>query len=179
MEPVDPDGGSDSSANVSEADGRTPAGGGRKREDDMGIDRVGSGKIVSIEVLRRLAAGASGSSRASGEKPAVPPLLDESQQENLLRRLDEGLRDASRLGSQERERLLARLRADLEELPDVREDKVIEAKLRISSGYYNSDTVRREILRSVLESILPSRKEDPPAGATGDPRTGPAPESNA
>ncbi|MEZ4654645.1 MAG: hypothetical protein R3E12_13945 [Candidatus Eisenbacteria bacterium] len=36
------------------------------------------------------------------------------------------------------------------DLPDVRIDKVIEAKMRISRGYYDSDKIRLDILEAML-----------------------------
>ncbi len=137
----------------------------------MGNDRSNRGKIVSIEVLRRLAARRSGSSADSGQAPSPHPLPDDARLEDAIRRLEEGLRNAPAFGSREREQLLARLRDDIDKLPDVRSDKVIEAKLRISSGYYDSDEVRREILRSILESIIPRHiLEDTPPDPADDPQ---------
>jgi hypothetical protein len=48
-----------------------------------------------------------------------------------------------------------------EDAAAVRRDKVLEAKQRITSGYYDRPEVRREILRSFLSSMLP-----PPSGDT-------------
>lgn len=121
----------------------------------MGNDRSKRGRIVSIEVLRRLAAIKSGSSGSPASSSTPPLLPDEEQLNDAIDLLEEDLRNAYRFGPRDRERLLARLRADLEKLPEVRSDKVIEAKQRISSGYYDNDAVRREILRSILESIIP------------------------
>jgi hypothetical protein len=49
----------------------------------------------------------------------------------------------------------------------VRRDKVLEAKQRITSGYYDRPEVRREILRSLLSSMLPpaSGETKPEQGA--------------
>ncbi len=137
----------------------------------MGNDRSDRGRIVSIDLLRRLAARRSAASPDSPQAAPEHPLPDDNLLEDAIRRLEEGISRAPYFGSRRRKELLARLRADIEKLPDVRPDRVIEAKLRISSGYYDNDEVRREILRSILESIIPPHiLEEPRPDPADDPR---------
>ncbi len=120
----------------------------------MSVDGIGREKIVSIEMLRRLRAAAAapdangsataGSSRAEG----VP-------------------RGGGPLSAQERRRLLTQFKSETAELPEVRSEKVIAAKLRLSTGYYNRPEVRRELLRSVLADLLPPPHGAPPAPGPG------------
>jgi len=51
----------------------------------------------------------------------------------------------------ERDRLLEELRSELIDLPDVRLDKVIEARARIARGYYDSERVLLDTLEAMLE----------------------------
>jgi hypothetical protein len=125
----------------------------------MGIEGIGGGKIIDIKELqgRGQARGAARSraSERTGEvsndgKSAAGP--------------------AKAPTGDERARLLAAAKDSLNELPAVREDKVIEAKLRISTGYYDNETVRKEVLRSLLASILPAGTPAdgaPPDGSEG------------
>ena len=108
-------------------------------EEEMGVEGVERGKIIPIEWLRALQ-----SSKPQDAKPAVTGA------------------DATDKAS-----LLAEAKQGLEELPDVRQEKIDEAKLRISTGYYDRPEVKKEILRSVLQNLLPAPREpeDPDAGS--------------
>lgn len=104
----------------------------RKRERDTapkprpGAGSRGRSKIVPIESLRR-----RDEAGRAGEAPAVPPPTAEPS----------------------RERLLEQWKAALADLPEVRREKVIDAKIRISTGYYESDEVRLQILESMLGAM--------------------------
>ncbi len=104
----------------------------------MAIEGIGRLKIVPIDELRaRRETGQSATSPPADKAPA-------SDQPTL-----------AGLSESDRDRLLKALKAGLDALPDVRCEKIIEAKLRISSGYYERDDIRREVLRSLLASLLP------------------------
>jgi hypothetical protein len=109
-------------------------------EEPMAIEGIRRGKIVSIEELR--------ARRRSTERTEQP---DPARAETTA--------------EADRDRLMKELRAAVDSLPDVRDEKVIEAKLRVSSGYYEREDVRREILRSLLASLLPrpERASEPDA----------------
>ncbi len=47
---------------------------------------------------------------------------------------------------------LSSLKAEIEKLPDVREEKINQAKDRIESGFYNRDTVTREVAKSIMKA---------------------------
>ena len=55
------------------------------------------------------------------------------------------------MSESERDRLLEELRSELGDLPDVRLDKVIEARSKIARGYYDSERIRLDILGAMLE----------------------------
>jgi hypothetical protein len=122
----------------------------------MGIDGVGSGKVIPIEWLRRLHEGDALQAKASPK-----PRTDASEGGMGS---DDSIPAAS-LSEAERARLISFLKEGLDSLPDVRRDKVIEAKLRISTGYYEREEIRREILRSVLQSLR-ARTDAAAPGAT-------------
>jgi len=117
-----------------------------KEERGMGLDGVGRGKIIPIEWLRTLAQGkTAGPTASSGQTPpgAADPAAPTAPADDPA--------------------LLSEIKQGLADLPDVRQEKVDEAKLRISSGYYNRPEIRKEILRSVLQDFLPQTpdQEDP------------------
>ena len=103
----------------------------------MGIEGVGQAKIIPIEWLRALAGTKAKDSppAASDAGAASPAPTDPSK-------------------------LLEDYNRETSQLPEVRQDKIDEARLRISTGYYNRPEVKREILRSVLREFLPPT--DPP-----------------
>lgn len=128
----------------------------------MAVERIGRSNIVPIELLRRLHAargqGQAAASRASGAdvgdgtNPVAGDAADVQRAADAAPAAEVGPQSA-----EERERLLDSFKSETADLPDVRRDKVIEAKIRISTGYYNRDEVRREVLRSVLANLLPTR----------------------
>jgi hypothetical protein len=138
----------------------------------MAIEGVGRGNIVPIEALRLKHAA-----RERGEAAALrTPGADVTDGANPVKgdateakRAAEAQRatEARPRNAQERARLVDRFKSETADLPEVRRDKVIEAKVRISTGYYNRDEVRREVLRSILSNLLP-----PPSSA-GPPRDAP------
>lgn len=165
----------------------------------MTVDGIGRDKIVTIEMLRHLrAARAAEGGAAASARPVQEPTrpakgADETaapagagtrrpaaaQGGRTNRRTTSSGREAG--ASPERSALLEQYEQETRGLPDVRSDKVIEAKLRLSTGYYDSENVRREILRAVLADLL-ARGEVGPAGAdapkraeTGDPGDAPDP----
>ncbi len=106
----------------------------------MSVPLVGGGKIVSIETLRQKALkrgqGASDAAKPTDREPEAPPAtleLSPLAQAEL-----------------ERDQSIARVRSDLAELPDVRSEKVIEARLRLSTGYYDKPEIRARIALSFL-----------------------------
>jgi hypothetical protein len=121
----------------------------------MALEGIGRDKIVSIEQLRQLRAAEAQKGKARPAGPAAEETQDAAAPAP----------SEVRPSAEERDRIMRELKADMEELPDVRRDKVIEAKLRISTGYYNSDEIRREVLRSFLSSLLPKEAvpPEPPA----------------
>ncbi len=50
------------------------------------------------------------------------------------------------------QKTLSGLKAEIGKLPDVREEKVNQAKARIESGFYNRDTVTKEIAKSIAKA---------------------------
>ncbi len=143
----------------------------------MTVEGVGRGNVVPIELLRRnraqreqrqAAAGPAADGQAGDDSGSAA-----ANASGLDRTADVPHPDATAPSpALERARLLDRYRAETAGLPDVRRDKVIEAKLRISTGYYNRDDIRREVLRSVLEQLLPAQ---PPAeGPSAPPSRVPA-----
>jgi hypothetical protein len=64
----------------------------------------------------------------------------------------------------DRDALVAQLRAEQGDLPDVRLEKIVEAKLRHTRGYYDSDQVRLDILGALFEE---ERANPPAAPAAG------------
>jgi hypothetical protein len=91
-------------------------------------------KVVSIDALRARRDEAALRSSATRTAPR-----EESSS------LDE------RMTESERDRLLEELRSELGDLPDVRLDKVIEARSKIARGYYDSERVRLDILGAMFE----------------------------
>jgi hypothetical protein len=128
--------------------------GGSEQEEAMALEGIGRGNVVSIELLRRLHAAQDLEKAAN---PRTPPTEAAGTEPSA----GLGVRSA-----EERTRLLDTFKSETAGLPDVRRDKVIEAKVRISTGYYNRDEIRREVLRSVLANLLPSR---PASEATATP----------
>ncbi|MCP4268122.1 MAG: flagellar biosynthesis anti-sigma factor FlgM [Candidatus Brocadiaceae bacterium] len=47
---------------------------------------------------------------------------------------------------------LSGLKAEIAKLPDVREEKINQAKARIESGFYNRDTVTKEVAKSIINA---------------------------
>ncbi len=47
---------------------------------------------------------------------------------------------------------LSGLKAEMDKLPETREEKINQAKARIESGFYNRDTVTKEIAKSIANS---------------------------
>ncbi len=128
----------------------------------MGVEGVGGadrGKIVSIGALRSRRAAAE-----SAGDPGAPPASEEPRTEDA--RSDAAKSDRSESERPDPKKLMAAYREFAESLPEVRADKVIDAKLRISTGYYESDEVRRGVLRSILCALLPpsARPDEPPPG---------------
>jgi hypothetical protein len=132
----------------------------------MGIDGVGNGKVIPFARLQE-----NHRAKPAETEPDPRGGSDAAASEHAQ---TEGTGSFASLSPEARERLLAELKDELNTLPDVRQDKVIEAKLRISTGYYEREEIRREILRSVLQSLR-SRTDapenappaPPPAGAGG------------
>jgi hypothetical protein len=129
-------------------------------EDAMSLEGIGRGKIVPIEWLQRVHRAdeertAKAETKASRSVPAEPVAP------NTVEKAADEASSLSRV--EERDRLMADLKAELSNLPDVRKDKVIEAKLRISTGYYNQEEVRRQILRSLLDTLGVGRDGTPAA----------------
>lgn len=114
----------------------------------MAVPRIGGGKIVSIDTLRaqakekRSAQGAEPTSSVN-EEAATLELSPEARA--LL----------------DREQTIARLKSDLVDLPDVRAEKVIEARIRLSTGFYDRPEVRAEVARAFLRENLGEDQEKP------------------
>jgi hypothetical protein len=128
----------------------------------MAIDSVGREKIVPIETLRRLRAarelGEEAAKRALG--PGIPSDADPA---NGHEAEDRPGAEARPRNAEERARLFDRFKSETADLPEIRRDKVIEAKVRISTGYYNRDEVRRDVLHSILANLVSSPPSaDPP-----------------
>jgi hypothetical protein len=127
----------------------------------MAVEGIGRGQIVPIELLRLRAAaqeqadGKTSRAPGSGGGDEAKPARGDAA-ETLRAAEAQRAAEARPHSAEERARLVDRFKSDTADLPDVRRDKVIEAKLRISTGYYNRDEVRREVLRSVLANLLPS-----------------------
>jgi hypothetical protein len=51
-----------------------------------------------------------------------------------------------------------------ESATEERSDKLIEAKLRVSQGYYDRPEVQEQILRAILRDLFPSREARPTPG---------------
>lgn len=118
----------------------------------MGVNQVGNGKIVSIDTLRSRAAAQRRLAEA-GRESAQPHGPDAESQ---------GAHDTLQLSDQakallDREQMMAGLRSELKDLPDVRVDKVIEARLRLTSGYYDRPEVKEEIARAFLSDFRPPK----------------------
>ncbi len=47
---------------------------------------------------------------------------------------------------------LSGLKAEIGKLPDIREEKINQAKARIESGFYNRDTVTKEVAKSITNA---------------------------
>lgn len=152
--------------------------GGKKQEDTMAVEGVGRGNIVPIETLRlnrvareRDEAAALRTPRAGvgdGANPVNGDVAEAQRAAEAQRSAGaQGAAEARPRSAEDRARLIDRFKSETADLPEVRRDKVIEAKVRISTGYYNRDEVRREVLRSILSNLLP-----PPSSA-GPPRDAP------
>lgn len=113
----------------------------------MSVPQVGGGKIVSIETLRRRAESAR-TTPATPHEPEAPPATLELSPEAQA--------------ELERDQSIARVRSELETISDVRDEKVIEARLRLSTGYYDRPEIRAQIARSFLRES--GADANPPAG---------------
>ena len=118
-------------------------------------------KIVSIDLLRarqtrRLHPGPLESSHATS-LPEPPP-SPRSGPENF-----------ASLEANERAELLREMRAELAELPDIRADKVIEAKLRISSGHYDREEWKQDLAKLLLRAMRRSPAPCPMGTTTASP----------
>lgn len=129
----------------------------------MALEGIGADKVVPIETLR---AGKRERARIESGRPpaktdadsgvhvpseAIPPAPVELSPEAEA--------------ALERERQLREVRADIESLPDVRTEKVIEARIKISKGFYERPDVQAEIARRFLsEPAVPPKPTilDPP-----------------
>lgn len=149
----------------------------------MTVDGVGRDKIVTIEMLRHLRAAraASGEVAASSRSPEEGATALRPQGEPTEAAARRKARAAARVASgegtaapaggaarrspaaSEQAELLHQYKEETRDLPEVRAEKVIEAKLRLSSGYYEREDVKREILRAVLAN-LQARGEASPSG---------------
>lgn len=137
----------------------------------MAVEGIGAGKVVPIELLRQQRAEAAREKvtaapqrPAASQKPAAGEREDQARRAREPRaRVDSGNAARTREPSApvDRAGLMAEIKSDLEELPDVRKDKVIEAKLRISTGYYDRPEVKKRILQSFLGSILGGGSDSP------------------
>jgi hypothetical protein len=161
---------------------RQDGAGEKAQEENMAVEGIGRDNVVPIETLRRLHAERV-QAEASSRRPS--PVNGADENAAAARDAEEARRaaEARPRSAEEQARLVDRFKSETADLPEVRRDKVIEAKLRISTGYYNRDDVRREVLRSVLTNLLPSsptvQKADEATSTTGTPAPegGPAPES--
>jgi hypothetical protein len=140
----------------------------KAREDTMAVESVGRGNIVPIETLRLKRAAREQSEEAArraldsgmgnGANPVHGPAAG-----------DQPAAEARPRSAEERARLIDRFKSETADLPEVRRDKVIEAKVRISTGYYNRAEIRREVLHSILASLVspPPPVDLPPAAPAG------------
>ena len=128
--------------------------GGKEQEDTMAVEGVGRGNVVPIETLR-LKHAARERDGAAGMRPPGVSVGDGANPVNREAAEAQRGSEARPRSAEERSRLVDRFKAETADLPEVRRDKVIEAKVRISTGYYNRDEVRREVLRSILANLLP------------------------
>jgi hypothetical protein len=153
--------------------------GGKEQEDTMAVEGVGRGNIVPIEALRVKHAARERDEAAALRTPGAG-VGDGASQANgdaAEAQRTAGARRAAEArprSAEERARLVDRFKSETADLPEVRRDKVIEAKVRISTGYYNRDEVRREVLRSVLANLLPpplsaGHSQEAPAETRGEP----------
>lgn len=109
-------------------------------------------KIVSIESLRARR-DESGPRNAADSTNGIESSLTAGSAAT-----DEAMSES------ERDRLIEELRSELVELPDVRLDKVIEARTKIARGYYDSERVRLDILGAMLEEERgPGAPSNPPS----------------
>lgn len=124
----------------------------------MAVQGVGGGKIVSIDSLRarQKARAAQVDERAQAASASESPsdgaqVPDESVS---LSPAAHRARDEQRL-REEAKRLL-------DSLPEIRRDKVIEAKLRISTGHYGREEILAETMRRILHpERLPEDQVEP------------------
>ncbi len=140
--------------------------GGKEQEDTMAVEGVGRGNIVPIETLRLQHAARERDEAAALRTPGAG-VGNGANLVNGDAAEAQRAAEARPRSAEERARLVDRFKSETADLPEVRRDKVIEAKVRISTGYYNRDEVRREVLRSVLANLLP------PQSSTGPPREAP------
>jgi hypothetical protein len=137
-------------------------------------------KVVSIEELRRLRRERAGGEDTTVAGNAVPeanaddpgPRGAAPAKGSRNAGPAKGSRDARTTrevesAADERARLMAEMREALDDLPDVRMDKVIEARQRIATGFYDKDRVRLDILTALLgeesghDLGLPPKMRDP------------------
>jgi anti-sigma28 factor (negative regulator of flagellin synthesis) len=56
--------------------------------------------------------------------------------------------------AEELQRILSALKAEINRMPDIREEKIKNARARIEGGIYDRDAVVKEVARSIKESGL-------------------------
>lgn len=90
----------------------------------------------------------SESSKSGSPKEPLPKVV--SIDELRARRSQ---RTPEKADSRDLDRVIEDLKRELEQLPDVREEKVIQAKLRMSTGFYGDDQVKLRVIESMLEAL--------------------------
>ena len=131
----------------------------------MAVKSAGRGKIVPIETLR-LKRAAREQSEEAALRALDPGMGNDANPVDGHATGDPPAVEARPRSAEERARLVDRFKSETAELPEVRRDKVIEAKVRISTGYYDRDEIRREVVHSVLENLVsPPPSADPPPEA--------------
>lgn len=102
-------------------------------------------KIVPIDLLR---------ARRTRRLTAVPPEAPHAASPPEPSPSPEGGPEGfASLEANDRAELLREMRAELAELPDVRADKVIEAKLRISSGHYDREESKLDLAKLLFRAM--------------------------
>jgi hypothetical protein len=134
----------------------------------MAVESAGRGNIIPIETLR-LKRAARERSEEAALRALDPGMANGANPENGHAAEDQPAAEARPRSAEERARLVDRFKSETADLPEVRRDKVIEAKVRISTGYYNRDEIRREVLHSVLANLVspPSMANPPSEAPTG------------